>query len=106
MLVSCSRGPVSDGETDVEKEARSGEAIYRKYCLNCHQGGLVASPVLGKKEDWEDRLDKGREALIENVHTGLPPGMPKKGGCSNCTDEELAKAVDYMLQALEDEITE
>lgn len=87
-------------------EARSGEAIYKKYCTNCHQGGLVGSPVYGKKKDWEDRLVKGREVLIENVRAGMPPGMPKMGSCTNCTDEELENAVDYMLAALEEEDTE
>lgn len=83
-------------------EARSGEVIYKKYCATCHQGGLVGSPVFGKKKDWEDRLSKGREALIESVRTGIPPKMPKMGGCRNCTDEELGNSVDYMLAALEE----
>lgn len=87
-------------------EARSGKAIYKKYCTNCHQGGLVGSPVFGKKKDWEDRLAKGREAIIENVRAGMPPGMPKLGSCTDCSDEELENAVDYMLAALEDEETE
>ena len=82
-------------------EARSGEAIYKKYCATCHQGGLVDSPVFGKKKDWEDRLAKGREALIESVRAGIPPKMPKMGSCTNCTDEELGNSVDYMLAALE-----
>lgn len=88
------------------EEARSGEAIYKKYCANCHQGGFVNSPVFGKKADWEDRLEKGKEALIESVRTGISPGMPKMGSCTNCTDEELENAVDHMLAALEEEDTE
>ena len=51
-------------------------------------------------------MEKGREALIENVRTGIPPGMPKMGSCTNCTDEELEDVVDYMLAALEEEETE
>ena len=102
-MSSCSREPTpTDGGTIV-KEARSGEVIYKKYCSNCHQGGLVNSPVLGKIEDWEDRLEAGREALVESVRTGIPPGMPKMGSCRNCTDEELENAVDYMLSALDEE---
>ncbi|MXZ44286.1 MAG: cytochrome c5 family protein [Gammaproteobacteria bacterium] len=103
VLVSCSRGSAPTNAPVVVQEARSGEEIYRKYCSNCHQGGIVESPVFGKKEDWEDRIEKGREALIANVRDGMPPGMPKMGNCPSCTIEELGNAVDYMLAALEDE---
>lgn len=51
-------------------------------------------------------MEKGRAELIENVRVGIPPKMPKMGSCRNCTDEELANAVDYMLAALEEEETE
>ena len=102
LLASCSRGPAA-GENPAVKVARSGETLYKKYCANCHQGRLPRSPVLGKKDDWKDRVEKGREALIENVRTGVPPLMPKMGSCKNCTDEELGNAVDYMLAALEED---
>ena len=90
----------------VVKQARSGDEIYRKHCKNCHQGSQVGSPVLGKHEDWESRLGKGRDELIESVRVGIPPGMPKMGTCMNCTDEELANAVDYMLEALAEDAEE
>ena len=102
LLTSCSPAPASSGETTVVKTARSGEAIYKKYCFNCHQGGIPDSPVFGNIEDWEDRVEKGRDALLESVRNGIPPGMPKMGTCKNCTDEELGNAVDYMLAALEE----
>ena len=47
-------------------------------------------------------MEKGRDALLESVRNGIPPGMPKMGTCKNCTDEELGNAVDYMLAALEE----
>lgn len=103
MLVSCSRQPEPTNLPVVVQEARTGEEIYRKYCSNCHQGGIVESPIFGKKEDWEDRIEKGREALIANVRDGMPPGMPKMGNCPSCTIEELGNAVDYMLAALDDD---
>ncbi len=96
-----SGGKSVDGEKPV-KEARTGEAIYRKYCLNCHQGGVANSPKLGDVEAWSERLEaRDRDELITNVREGMPPGMPKMGLCSNCTEIELANAVDYMLAALE-----
>ena len=74
-----------------------GKEIYRKYCLACHQGGIANSPTYGKPEDWVERLEKGRDAMVKSVIEGIPPGMPIKGLCTGCTDEELGHAVDYML---------
>lgn len=80
-----------------------GYAVYRKYCRSCHQGGLANSPIFGNAEDWEPRTAKGREVLLQNTINGMPPGMPKKGLCTGCTDEELEDAIDYMIQAVEEE---
>ena len=74
-----------------------GKAIYVKYCLACHQGGVAGSPTFGDKEAWLPLMEKGREALIRSVIDGIPPAMPIKGLCSSCTEQQLADAVDYML---------
>ncbi|MCY3884805.1 MAG: c-type cytochrome [Gammaproteobacteria bacterium] len=85
-----------------QTEEHPGKNTYRKYCRSCHQGGLAGSPIYGDKEDWQPRIVKGREVLLENTIKGMPPGMPIKGLCSGCTDEELEEAIDYMLEAVED----
>ena len=103
-LIGC--GSSTSTEEDGAKQtrtARSGEEIYNKYCQNCHQGGTVGSPRFGDKEAWAERLEKGRDELINNVRVGIPPSMPKMGLCLNCSEEELASSVDYMLEALEDD---
>lgn len=94
FLTGCGGGSPS--------EDHPGKKIYRKYCRSCHQGGLAGSPIYGDKEDWAPRIEKGRETLLANTINGMPPGMPIKGLCSGCTDEELEEAIDYMLEAVED----
>lgn len=91
----------SEDDTVAAKPERTGEEVYNKYCQNCHQGGTAGSPRFGDREAWEERLEKGREALITSVREGMPPGMPKMGLCLNCSEQELAASVDYMLEALE-----
>jgi len=91
----------SEDETVSAKPERTGAEVYNKYCQNCHQGGTAGSPRFGDREAWKDRLEKGREALITSVREGMPPGMPKMGLCLNCSEQELAASVDYMLEALE-----
>jgi cytochrome c5 len=35
--------------------------------------------------------------MVQHVIDGMP-GMPPRGGCTRCTDEELQTAVDYMVE--------
>lgn len=74
-----------------------GENTYNRFCFSCHAGGVGGAPIPGDADAWAPRLGKGRDALIQSVKDGMPPGMPPMGLCMSCTDEELAEAVDYML---------
>lgn len=90
-----------------EAKNHPGKNTYRRYCRSCHQGGTAGSPIFGDKEAWEPRIEKGRDALLESTIKGIPPGMPIKGLCGGCTDEELEQAIDYMIKAVEaQELTE
>lgn len=98
-LVACSSG---NGGAPTQVEDHPGQKIYRKYCRSCHQGGLVGSPIFGDEEAWSPRIEKGREVLLANTINGIPPGMPKRGACTSCTDEELDAAIDFILEAVSD----
>ncbi len=75
----------------------AGQAVYQQRCRLCHDRGMMGAPRLGDRAAWEDRLAKGEEALLQSVVRGLK-GMPPRGGCRSCTDEELADALAYMLK--------
>ena len=78
--------------------ARSGEEVYNTACLACHSTGAAGAPKLGDAAAWADRIVKGNDALYANAVTGIPgTGMMAKGGCMNCSDEEVSAAVDYMV---------
>lgn len=97
--------PVSGSEsTTVASASSSGsgagevEATYNKTCATCHNAGVAGAPKLGSAEEWAPRVEKGKETLYNSAINGLPPAMPAKGMCFNCTDEELKALVDYMLE--------
>lgn len=94
-----SLGCAEQRETD-KPPAHPGMQTYVNYCASCHNAGVAEAPKLGDAEQWELRLKKGRDALVQNTIDGMPPAMPKKGLCLSCSDEELADAVDYMLSVL------
>ena len=77
---------------------RSGEEVYNAACMACHTTGAAGAPKLGDVAAWADRIAKGTDALHDSGVNGLPgTGMMAKGGCMNCSDEEVMAAVDYMV---------
>lgn len=78
--------------------ARSGEEVYNTSCMVCHASGVAGAPIQGDVAAWADRIAKGRGALRDSGINGLAgTGMMAKGGCGNCSDDEVAAAVDYMI---------
>lgn len=81
-------------------EERSPESIYDQYCTACHASGVAGAPKLGDEAAWDERLDKGIEEVYANSVNGIG-GMPPKGTCMNCSEEEIQNTVDYMIEASE-----
>ena len=78
---------------------RSGEDVYNAACMACHTTGAAGAPKLGDVAGWVDRLAKGMDVLYDSGVNGLAgTGMIAKGGCMNCSDDEVKAAVDYMVE--------
>lgn len=80
----------------VSSEARSGEAVFNGPCAACHTTGAAGAPKIGDVAAWAARLDKGMDTLVSNAINGIG-AMPAKGTCGDCSDEEIAAAVEYMV---------
>ena len=76
-----------------------GKAVYNDYCYSCHNPGINGAPRIGDVDEWRPRIAKGKALLLASTVNGLAPGMPAKGLCYSCTDEDLSLAVDYMIAA-------
>ena len=77
---------------------RSGEDVYNAACMACHSTGAGGAPKLGDAAAWVDRIAKGVDTLYDIGVNGLSgTGMIAKGGCMNCSDEEVHAAVDFMV---------
>ena len=97
---SCLVGDSSCGGAAVSASAgpRSGEEVYNAACMACHATGAAGAPMLGDVAAWAPRIAKGADTLHSSGINGLPgTGMIAKGGCMNCSDEEVVAAVDYMI---------
>lgn len=107
MLLGCgsagdSTTPSSaDAATEAAESAAAaahpGEAVYQNYCFSCHTPGLSGAPKLGDVEAWAPRIAKGQELMLQTTIEGIQPAMPPRGMCFDCTDEDLAAAIDFMV---------
>lgn len=75
-----------------------GERVYNRYCFSCHAAGVAGAPRVGDRAAWAPRVDRGSAALLETTIAGIAPGMPPRGLCSECSDDELAAAIDFMIE--------
>ncbi len=86
----CAAAPVA-----VVSGPRSGADVYNT-CAACHNTGAAGAPKLGDVAGWAPRIAKGNDTLYDHAINGFN-GMPAKGLCGNCSDDEIKAAVDYMV---------
>ena len=87
----CAAAPVV-----VASGPRSGSDIYGASCIACHSSGAAGAPKLGDVAGWAPRVGKGIDVLYANAINGFN-GMPAKGLCMDCSDDEIKATVDYMV---------
>ncbi len=77
---------------------RSGKKVYDTYCTACHSTTALGAPVKGT-DVWKDLLKNkgGIDGLVTSAIKGVPPNMPPKGTCMDCSDEELKTAIQFMI---------
>ncbi|MGK0440220.1 MAG: cytochrome c5 [Pseudohongiellaceae bacterium] len=76
---------------------KSAEDIYNGSCAACHSTGAAGAPKLGDIAAWSPRLAKGMDVLYSNGINGIN-GMPPKGLCMSCSDDEIKATVEYMAE--------
>ena len=88
-----------------DESASLGKTIYQIACADCHEGGfwgwLSGAPSIKDASQWKPYLEKDMEKIIQAAIQGTDGGMDPKGDCDECTDEEIRKAVEYMLSVVE-----
>ena len=93
---ACASGQMMEA---VSNTASSPEAIYEHSCSTCHDLGIAGAPKMSDVAQWAPRLEKGMETLYDSGIYGLAPGMPAKGMCPDCSDDDIKAVVDYMVAA-------
>jgi cytochrome c5 len=77
--------------------AKSVDEIYNSTCMACHATGVAGAPKMGDVAAWSARIDQGLDVLYTHAIDGLN-GMPAKGLCMTCSDDDVKAVVDYMIE--------
>ena len=98
-MIGCSEKENSLEKEEMDPVLVEGEQIVKKNCKVCHAQGINGAPVIGNAKMWEPRIKQDKSVLIQHAMEGFGL-MPAKGGNSQLTEEEISKAVTYMLSQL------
>jgi cytochrome c5 len=69
--------------------------LYRQSCRACHTVPGSGAPLTGDGIAWDQRWEKGPEALRSSTIRGLN-GMPAGGQCFACTAQDYDALIRFM----------
>lgn len=77
----------------------AGRKIFNEFCAVCHGREPVINikaPRIGDKTVWDGMRSLGIPTLLKLTVDGKG-AMPARGGCFECSDEQLVEVIQYML---------
>lgn len=79
----------------IQGTSTEGQEIVKHFCSNCHAAHPLiplGAPRIGVLQDWTARLKQDPKLLWQHTTEGFH-AMPARGGCFECSDEQLKKAI-------------
>lgn len=83
----------------IQDKPNRGELIVEHFCSSCHNKRPLielGAPKIGLSQDWEPRISQGLACLLKHTEEGFY-AMPARGGCFECSEQELLLAILAML---------
>jgi cytochrome c5 len=84
---------------EIQNDPNAGQKVYEEFCASCHAvkpSIEVNAPRKGVRKDWEPYLTHDLNTLLKWADEGVG-NMPPRGGCFECSDQNLKDAIHYML---------
>ncbi|MDP3421019.1 MAG: c-type cytochrome [Thiobacillus sp.] len=85
-------------DANAPRVEKSGQEVYVAVCASCHDSGALGAPKFDARGDWAGRLGQGYDTLVKHAIEGLRQ-MPARGGDSDLSDIEMARAVAYLANS-------
>jgi cytochrome c5 len=83
----------------LQNDPDAGKKIFKQFCTSCHGNPPIIdikAPQLGDKKAWLIRKKMGMPTLMKLTIDGVG-AMPARGGCFECSDEQLHATIQYIL---------
>lgn len=83
---------------------RTGNAVFQQACSACHAAAapdVLGAPKIDDAAAWAPRIAQGMAVLRQNAIDGVQGdsgAMPARGGCLDCSDDEIVAAIEYMVE--------
>ncbi len=74
----------------------TGEEVYAQTCKTCHEAGIAGAHKVGDKAAWAKVVAQGDKLSFQHAIAGIR-AMPARGGNPDLTDDEVKRAVAYMV---------
>ena len=108
LILSCSKNNQENTKknfsfinNNYSADLKNGRKVFNKACITCHLYGSGGSIMLNDSLSWSRVISKKNKIEIySNVYNGYMGErgpMPYKGGCIDCSDEDLLDAIEYIL---------
>lgn len=81
-------------------DPQTGRKIFQEFCATCHAKRPIINieaPRIGDKKSWQNLKRLGFDTLLKVTIKGAG-AMPARGGCFECSDEQLKQAIEYILK--------
>ncbi len=78
-----------------------GQEVVKHFCATCHAAHPLVplgAPRIGYKGDWVSRIAQGKAVLLRHTSEGFN-AMPARGGCFECSDEQLERAIAVLISS-------
>jgi len=87
----------SGTDTLADTGPQTADSIYNGYCTACHTIGVLGAPKKGDTATWQKHLKVAGsyKNMLANAINGIK-AMPPKGGCMDCTEEEISSTIQFM----------
>jgi len=85
-------------DANAPRVEKSGQEVYDAVCSSCHGSGALGAPKFDSRGDWGGRLGQGYNTLVKHAIEGIRQ-MPPRGGDSDLSDIEVARAVAYIANS-------
>ena len=89
--------PMVEPVAEIAKTSQNEDVMgkWARSCALCHATGVGGAPRAGNLEEWQPRIAKGNQILLDHTVNGFN-NMPPLGYCMSCEEDDFIALIDFM----------